>query len=135
MANRRRQSADKEKQVLAPLEGGIVHRIQPVLQYAKPLPPPGSFAEFFLILKNITDHRMEGWLTITPPDDWVIVPGRRLMIAIRPQGTILAEFYLSIPALPAPGPHFLRIKVTAEEDLLAEAVFDLRDGLLFLVDG
>ena len=134
MANRRGRFADKEKQVLSPEEGGVVDRIQPLLQYTKPLPPPGSFAEFFLLLKNTTDHRVEGWLTITPPDEWTIVPGERLMMAVRPKGTIVAEFYLSIPALPASGPHFLRIKVTADEGLIAEAAFDLRDGLLFLVD-
>ena len=55
------------------------------------------------------------------------------MNAIRPQGTIAAEFHLSIPALP--GPHLLQIKVAAEDDLLAEAAFDLSDGLLFLVEG
>lgn len=33
-------------------------------------------------------------------------------------------------------PHFLRIKVMAEDGfLLREAAFDLGDGLLFLVDG
>ena len=134
-ANRRRRSNDKEKHVLAPIEGAIVDKIQPLLQYVKPIPPPGSFAEVFLILKNNTDRRLEGWLTIEPPKERTIVPGTRLMIAIRPQGPIAAEFYLSIPALPGPGPHLLQIKVTAEGDLVAKAAFDLRDGLLFLVEG
>lgn len=80
-----------------------------------------------------TDRRVEDWLTIKPPEEWTIVPGTRLMNAIRPQGTIAAEFHLSIPALP--GPHLLQIKVAAEDDLLAEAAFDLSDGLLFLVEG
>jgi hypothetical protein len=134
MVRRRRCSAEKEKHVLSPVEGGIVDKIQPLLKYAKPFPPPGSFAEVFLLLKNNTDRRVKGWLTITPPCGWVIEPGKQLMISIRQQGTILAEFYLSIPELPTPGPHFLRIKVTEEENLLAEAAFDLRAGLLFIVD-
>ena len=134
MGNQRYRSSGKEKHVLSPVEGGMVDKIQPILQYAKPLPHPGSLADFLLLLRNKTGQRVEGWLTITPPTGWIIEPGKRLMIAIRPQGTIVAEFYLSIPAVPAPGPHLLRIKVTAEEGLLAEAAFDLRDGLLFLVD-
>lgn len=134
MAHRRHRSARKEKHVLSPVDGGIVDKIQPLLKYAKPLPRPGCFAEVFLFLKNNTDRRVEGWLTIVPPRGWMIEPGNELMIAIRPQGTILAEFYLSIPEQPVPGPHFLRIKVTTEEDLLAKAVFDLRAGLLFVVD-
>lgn len=133
--NQRPHSGGKDKHLLSPVEGGIVDKIQPLLRYAKPLPPPGSLAEVFLILKNNTDRRVEGWLTITPPRGWMIAPGKRLMIAIREQGTIVAEFYLSIPASPALGSHFLRIKVTTEETLLAEAAFDLRVGLLFLVDG
>ncbi len=135
MTNRRHRSAGEEKHVLSPIEGGLVDKIQPLLQYTKPLPGPGSFAEVFLILKNKTDQRVEGWLTIIPPRGWMIEPGQRLMIAIRPQGTIVAEFYLSIPTLPAPGPHFLQVKVTVENDLIAKAAFDLRPGLLHLVEG
>lgn len=56
------------------------------------------------------------------------------MIAIRPHGTIAAEFYLSIPPKPAQGSHLLQIEVTADDELFARAAFDLRDGLLFLVD-
>lgn len=69
-----------------------------------------------------------------PPYDWTIAPGNQLMIAIRPQKMILAEFYLSVPEMPAPGPHFLHIKITSEEGMIAEAAFDLRPGLLFIVD-
>lgn len=84
--------------------------------------------------KNNTDRRIEGWLTITAASGWILEPGKLLMIAIRPHGTIAAEFYLSIPAKPAPGPHLLQVEVTADDELLARAAFDLRDGLLFLVD-
>ncbi|NMB39042.1 MAG: hypothetical protein GX994_05655 [Firmicutes bacterium] len=126
----------KEKQVLSPIDGGKVDKIQPLLKYAKPFPRPGALAEVFLILKNNTGKRVEGWLTITPPCGWVIEPGRRLMIAIRPQGRILAEFFLSTPEQPAQGPHLLQIRITAKKEaLLAEAAFDIRPGLLFLVDG
>ena len=45
-----------------------------------------------------------------------------------------SKFYLSVPFLPSAGPHFLRIKVTEGQDLLAEAAFDLREGLLFAID-
>jgi hypothetical protein len=128
------RSTRNEKHVLSPVEGGIVDKIQPFLQYTKPFPRPGSLAEILLLLKNNTDQWVEGWLTITPPQDWMILPGNQLMIAIRPQGKTVAEFYLSTPVLPAPGPH-IRIEVTEEEgDLLAEAAFDLRAGLLFLLD-
>lgn len=133
-ANGRYNSGEKEKQVLFPIHGGIVDKIQPLLKYAKPFPRPGTLAEVFLIMRNNTDKRVEGWLAITPPYGWIIEPGRRLMIAIRPQGTILAEFFLSTPELPAQGPHLLQIRITAEDALLAEAAFDLRSGLLFLVD-
>lgn len=135
MSSRKRRSAGREKNVLSPVEGGMVDKIQPLLQYTRPLPPPGSYAEMLLLLKNITDHRVEGWLTIAPPSGWIIAPGKLLMIAIRSQGTTSAEFYLSIPVTPVPGPHLLRIEVTAEDELFAEAAFDLRDGLLYLVDG
>ena len=99
----------------------------------RPFPPPGSYAEVFLLLKNLTDQRIEGWLTLTPPAGWNIEPGTLLMIAIRPRGTISAEFYLSVPDAPAAGPHLLQIEVTADDQLIAAAAFDLRDGLLFLV--
>jgi hypothetical protein len=132
--HRRRRSDWKEKHVLSPIEGGIVDKIQPLLQYTRPFPRPGSFGEVFLLLRNNTDRQVEGWLTITPPPDWVIEPGRQLIVAIRPQGVIVAEFYLSVPFLPSAGPHFLRIKVTEGQDLLAEAAFDLREGLLFAID-
>jgi len=134
-ASRKRRSAAREKRLLSPIEGGIVDKIQPMLQYSRPLPPPGTFAEVFLLLKNNTHRRIEGWLTITAPSGWTIEPGKLLMIAIRPHGTISAEFYLSIPEMPAPGPHLLKIEVTSENELLAEAAFDLREGLLFLIGG
>ena len=47
----------------------------------------------------------------------------------------MAEFYLSTPDRPGPGPHLLQITVTEGTDLLAEAAFDLRAGLLFPVNG
>ncbi len=132
--HRQHHSVRKGKYVMSPIEGGMVDKIQPLLKYEKPFSRPGTFSEVVLILQNNTDQRLEAWLTITPPDGWFIEPGKRLMIAIRPQKLILAEFYLSIPTRPAPGPHILRIKVTSEENLIAEAAFDLRPGLLFIVD-
>ncbi|MGB4164781.1 MAG: hypothetical protein WBK72_10095 [Bacillota bacterium] len=131
--HRKRRSDGKEKHLLAPIEGGLVDKIQPLLQYIRPFPPPGSYAEVFLLLKNLTDQRIEGWLTLTPPAGWNIEPGTLLMIAIRPRGTISAEFYLSVPDAPAAGPHLLQIEVTADDQFIAAAAFDLRDGLLFLV--
>lgn len=134
MPNHRYRSTRKEKHVISPIEGGIVDKIQPFLKYERPFSRPGSFTEVLLILQNNTEQRLEGWLDITPPRSWIIKPGKRLMIAIRPQKMLLAEFYLSIPTLPDPDSHLLGIKVTSEEDLLAEAVFDLRPGLLFIID-
>jgi hypothetical protein len=134
VARRKRRSIAKDKHLLSPLEGGVVDKIQPLLRYSRPLPPPGAYAEVFLLLKNNTDRRIEGWLTITAPSGWILEPGKLLMIAIRPHGTIAAEFYLSIPPKPAQGSHLLQIEVTADDELLARAAFDLRDGLLFLVD-
>ncbi len=126
-------SAGKAKRILNPLRGGRGGKINLLLQCAKTLERPGLFNEFFLLLKNNTDQRVEGWLTLTPPRNWVIEPGRRLMIAIRPQGTIVAEFYLSLPDLPGPGPHLLHTQITSGDLLLAEAEFDLQAGILFPV--
>ena len=120
--------------MLSPIEGGIVDKIPAPSAIHQALSTPGFFREVFLLLRNNTDRQVEGWLTITPPPDWVIEPGRQLIVAIRPQGVIVAEFYLSVPFLPSAGPHFLRIKVTEGQDLLAEAAFDLREGLLFAID-
>lgn len=122
------------KQILSPVDGGKTEKIQPLLQHPKPFARPGSLSELLLLLKNKTGRRVEGWLTITPPRRWTIEPGKRLMIAIRPEGTILAEFYLSTPLLPGSGPHLLQITVVEGNDLLAEAAFDLRAGLLFPVN-
>lgn len=134
MANENHRSNKIRKRVISPMEGGLVHNVQPLLKYEKPFSGPGSFNEVILFLQNNTDQRLEGWLEITQPDGWTIEPGKRLIIAIRPQKMISAEFYLSIPERPAPGPHLLQIKVTSEAGLLAEAAFDLRPGLLFIVD-
>ena len=135
MKKKRRRISGTGRTTLSPVDGGKTGKIQPVLQYQKPFSPPGSLTEFFLLLKNNTSRRVEGWLTITPPPHWGIAPGKRLMIAIRPGGTIMAEFYLATPDLPGPGPHLLQITVTEGNDLLAEAAFDLRAGLLFPVNG
>ncbi len=124
----------KEEHILAPLAGGLVDKVEPLLQYAKPLPPPGSLAEILLLLKSNTDRRLEGLLGITPPPGWRIVPGRRLLVAIRAGGTIAAEFYLSLPPKPSLGSQLLRVKLQEKEAVLMEASFDLRQGLLFLVD-
>ena len=134
MRKKRRRLSETGRVTLSPVDGGKTDKIHPVLQYQKPLSPLGSLSELFLLLKNKTGRRVEGWLTITPPPRWGIEPGKRLMIAIRPEGTIMAEFYLSTPALPGPGPHLLQITVTEGNDLLAEAAFDLRAGLLFPVN-
>lgn len=134
MRKKKRRFSGTRRATLSPVDGGKTDIIQPVLQYQKPFSPPGSLTELILLLKNKTSRRVEGWLTITPPPRWGIEPGKRLMIAIRPEGTIMAEFYLSTPALPGQGPHLLQIKVTEGNDLLAEAAFDLRAGLLFPVN-
>ncbi len=124
---------EREKQNFIPLDGGMIDQIQPLLKYAKPFPGPGNLGEVFLFLTNNTDKRIEGWLTITPPSGWLIKPGRRLMIAIRSQGTIMAEFFLSRPEAPVSGPHLLQIQITKEKEIIASADFDLRPGLLFLM--
>lgn len=135
MIKKRRRPSGTGRTILSPVEGGKTDKIRPFLQYQRPFSRPGSLTELFLLLKNNTSRRVEGWLTITPPPHWGIEPGKRLMIAIRPEGTIMAEFYLSTPDLPGPGPHLLQITVTEGNHLLAEAAFDLRAGLLFPVNG
>lgn len=134
MVRQKHRSTKKGKHVMPPIEGGVVDKISPLLKYDKPFSPPGFFNEIVLILQNNTDQRLEGWLNITPPPDWTISPGDQLIIAIRPQKLILAEFYLSVPEKPVSGPHFLHIKIASEEGMLSEATFDLRPGLLFVVD-
>lgn len=126
-------SAGKTKRILSPVRGGKSEKINLLLQSAKTLQRPGFLNEFFLLLKNNTDRRVEGWLTLTPPCNWVIEPGTRLMIAVRPQGTIIAEFYLSLPDPPGPGPHLLHTEITSGDNLLAEAEFDLQAAILFSV--
>src|SRR5690554_8167600 len=111
MKKKRRRISGTGRTTLSPVDGGKTGKIQPVLQYQKPFSRPGSLTELFLLLKNNTSRRVEGWLTITPPPRWGIEPGKRLMIAIRPGGTIMAEFYLATPDLPGPGPHLLQIKI------------------------
>lgn len=125
--------AGNEKRLQNPLKGGKFKQFNLLLQYPKTFQRPGSPNEVFLLLKNNTHRRVEGWLTLTPPRNWVIEPGTRLMIGARPEGTIVAEFYLSLPDLPGPGPHLLHTEVTSGDHLLAEAEFDLQAGILFSV--
>lgn len=134
MGNQKCDSIKRRKHIISPLKGGKIDKISPLLKYERPFSPPDSFNEIILILQNYTDQRIEGRLDITSPHGWTIAPGNQLMIAIRPKKMILAEFYLSIPERPAPGSHILRVKITSEKGLLAEAAFDLRPGLLFIVD-
>ena len=122
-----------DKHILAPLPGGIKDKVRLRLRYTKPFPPPDSFGEVQLILTNKTDSRIQGYSTIQPPADWTIMPGERLMVAVRPRGTVAAEFYLSIPMLPGSDPQILTIRLTEKAGLTALAYFDLRDGLLFLL--
>ena len=118
-------SAEKERGVLFPLETSAVETIEPLLKYPRPLPPPGSPAEIFLILKSNAERRIEGWLGLTPPRGWKIAPGRQLMIAIRALGTISAEFYLFLPPQLLSSPQLLRIKIHEKKNLLMESSFDL----------
>lgn len=117
-------SQSQKRGLLPPIQGGVIQKIRPLLRYRRPFSPWDSPEEVFLVLKNNTERRVEGWLTITPPPGWNIVPGKQLMIAIRAQGTISAEFYLSVSARPVLGPHLLGIKVVEEGMLLARAFFD-----------
>ena len=124
----------ERREMLKPVSGGTIDKIMPYLKYVSPFPPPDSFAQVLLFLENNTDRRVEGWLTIEPPFGWTIEPGKKLMISVRQQGIIEAEFYLSTPKQPVPGPHYLEIEVMEKEAVLAKAAFDLRAGLLSIVN-
>ena len=104
MRKKRRRLSETGRVTLSPVDGGKTDKIHPVLQYQKPLSPPGSLSELFLLLKNKTGRRVEGWLTITPPPRWGIEPGKRLN-ASGWKGR-MAEVLPSTPAPPARAPIF-----------------------------
>ena len=125
---------ESKRHIVKPLEGGIVDRISPLLKCEKPFLGPDSFNELNLILQNNTDERFEGLLEITPPYGWTLEPGNSLMIAIRPQKFVLAEFYLSVPTGPLETSHFLETQITSKGDVVSRAIFDLGSALLYVVD-
>lgn len=124
----------KKKQVISPIEGGVVDKISPLLKYEQPFLGPDSFNELMLILENKTDQRIEGLLEITPPPGWTIEPGNQLIMEVRAEKFVTAEFYLAVPEAPTEDEHLLEIQVLVDNNMIAKASFDLGSGLLFVVE-
>ena len=125
---------ESKRHIIKPMEGGIVDKISPLLKCEKPFLGPDSFNELNLILQNNTDERFEGLLEITPPYGWILEPGNSLIIAIRPQKFVMAEFYLSVPTESLETSHLLEMQITLKGDMVSRAIFDLGPALLYVVN-